>query len=277
MPRRIVLSALALIFVSAGAARAALVQEFDASIAGVRSYGAYTLVLSSRTYDTEGALAPLLERIVLRYPAGVRIRSSFLRGRFFCDIPRLMESPNRRPELCRGSRIGKGRTVIDLRPLFEEALPATVYAFLGKATRARAVASIVVLAIPDRNAPVARKYPVTRDIRPVMVANLFPSRRQHKRFGYRLELPLSDAFSLTELRLAFRGLTRTRSVRSCLGETGPVCANPRRSLRRTFWVTPPACPPSGRLSLEAKYTFLGGLTAERTARLGCSRLLSALR
>ena len=81
------------------AARADLVGQFDAAIRNIRSWGGYTVVASTRVYETSGAPAPQLASAVVHFPRGASVRRSFLTRRFFCDPATLQKNPD--PALCR--------------------------------------------------------------------------------------------------------------------------------------------------------------------------------
>ena len=65
-------------------ARADLVGQFDAAIRNIRTWGGYTVVASTRVYETSGGPAPQLASAVVHFPRGASLRHNFLTKRFFC-------------------------------------------------------------------------------------------------------------------------------------------------------------------------------------------------
>ncbi|MEX0745387.1 MAG: hypothetical protein WD118_07270 [Phycisphaeraceae bacterium] len=230
-------------------ASAQVEQRFDVRLKGAKSWGAYTLSFLSSSYDTDGAATPATESIKLRFPAGVSIRRQFLNDDFLCDYDALNES--RDPNDCRRSRIGTGTMEIDLQPLFDQVVPGKVYLFLSKGAKRGAVASVLVLVVPDSTASIVKQYPFVADIRPLVRTTLAVDRRGT--YGYRQDLEVADSMSVTKFDWELSGLrTRKRG-------------------KKLFWLTRPSCPGSRKVGFEATYSYAGGQRLTRADSLPCSK------
>ena len=87
-----------LLFLLAPPAQAELVGEFNARLKEVkRSYGAYTVVVDARVYDTTGAPTPPLAAATVHFPRGAALRRQFLAQRFLCDPAPLELRPDPLP------------------------------------------------------------------------------------------------------------------------------------------------------------------------------------
>jgi hypothetical protein len=275
-PRRPVAAALVaglaatLTALSAAPSSAELVGQFDARLKDVRlSYGAYTVVAGARVYDDQGAAPPQLTRASVRFPRGAALRREFLRPRFFCDPALLERRPD--PALCAHARFATGRIVLDARPEVFESLPANVHLFLGGGRTGGAVASVVVLVIPNEQTPVYAYQ--------VLHGRLF--NEPEGRFGYRLELPTAIkpvlstvTLSLAEIKLTIHGLRIQRRVRVCArrGARGR-CLRRATRVRRVFWTRLPDCPRSRRVAFGAYYAFKGARPISRTSSVSCTRFV----
>lgn len=229
-------------------AAAQVQQNFNVAIKSATSWGSYTLAFQSSTYDSDGAVAPGTKGIKLRFPSGVTIRRQFLNEDFFCDFEALNRS--RDPSDCRGSRIGTGTIQIDLDPLFD-VVPAKVHLFLAKGAKSGAVASVLVLVVPDPHSAVALKYPFVADIRPLVRTSLFVDRKGT--FGYRQDLTVADYMSIIKFDWQLSGLTT------------------RQRGKKLFWLTRPSCPRSRKVAFEATYSYRNGQQLTRADDLRCSK------
>jgi len=237
----------------AAPAQAELVGEFNARLKEVkRSYGAYTVVMDARVYDTTGAPTPQLAAATVHFPRGAGVRRQFLAQRFLCDPAPLELRPD--PLLCRPGHFAAGRIVLDARPHILEPFSADVHLFLGRG-REGALASVVALVIPNELTP-AYAYQV-------LEGRLYNSSSAGRRFGYRLELPTHVkplipglVLRLAEIHLTIDGLDLRRRGRDPL-----------------FWTRVPKCPSSRKVSFGADYAFEGAQSISRRRRVSCRRFI----
>jgi hypothetical protein len=234
-------------------ARADLVGQFDAAVRNVRPWGGYTVVASTRVYETSGAPAPQLASAVVHFPRGAAVRRSFLTRRFFCDPAKLQRDPD--PALCANARFAAGSLLIDARPAIADPIPADVSLFLAPGD-GRATAAVVALVKSNQRSP-AYNYEVLRGF-------LVAERGGDRRFGYRLELPTLlrpllpyVTLSLAELKLRITGLTLER----------------RKHPRRLFWLRTPDCPRGRKITFGADYAFQGAKPISRKRKVSCARFL----
>lgn len=245
--------------------RAEVVRDFGFQLEDFRAHGAYTVVYSERSYDTTGAAVPPLTRYSLRFPLGMSIRRELLRKRFLCDAEKLRAAKDRR--VCKHAQIGAGRAEAELldandRRLLDVPIPAHLYFFLTKATKKGAVASQLILAVPDASAPIVRDNPSVRGSRLIGEAPFFKDPTPDGLFGYRLELPPALGglrYNAAKGDFTFPGLTVKKRVRRCLASRvaagATKCRKKKSRTKRIFWITKPKCPPSGRLTFQATYNY----------------------
>jgi hypothetical protein len=271
--KRVFIAALALALLPApSAAHAELVGEFDAAVRKVREYGGYTVVASTRVYETSGSPAPQLASAVVHFPRGASLRRQFLVDRFFCDGAKLEEDPN--PALCENARFASGSLLLDARPVIADPIPADIHLFLAPGGERGATAGIVVLVKSNQRSHVYN-YQVLRGY-------LF-NESADRRFGYRLELPTlltpllpEVRLSLIEMRLRVEGLKLTRRVRRCVRRTrrsSGRCLRRGVRQRRVFWIKPPFCPPARKIIFGADYAFEGTRQVRKRRRASCRRFL----
>jgi hypothetical protein len=235
-------------------ARADLVGQFDAAVRNIRPWGGYTVVASTRVYETSGAPAPQLASAVVHFPRGAAVRRSFLTSRFFCDPAKLERDPN--PALCANARFASGSLLIDARPAIADPIPADVSLFLAPGAENGATATVVALVKSNQRSP-AYNYEVLRGF-------LIGERGGDRRFGYRLELPTLlrpllpyVTLSLAEMKLKITGLTLER----------------RTSPKRLFWLKTPDCPRRKKITFGADYAFQGAKPIFRRRKVSCARFL----
>jgi hypothetical protein len=234
-------------------ARADLVGQFDAAIRNIRTWGGYTVVASTRVYETSGAPAPQLASAVVHFPRGAALRERFLRPRFFCDPAELQRDPD--PALCENARFASGSLLIDARPAIEDPVPADIHLFLGKGGPG-VTATVVALVKSNQRSPVYN-YEVLQGF-------LVKEHDGDRRFGYRLVLPTllrpllpSVTLSLAEMKLRITGLTIER----------------RKRPRKLFWLRTPDCPRGRKVTFGADYAFQGAKPISRKRSVSCSRFL----
>jgi hypothetical protein len=234
-------------------ARADLVGEFDAAVRSIRPWGGYTVVASTRVYETSGAPAPQLASAVVHFPRGAAVRRSFLRRKFFCDPGKLQRDPN--PALCANAQFAVGSLLIDARPAIADPIPADVSLFLAPGDN-RAASTVVALVKSNQRSP-AYNYEVLQGF-------LVAEHGGDRRFGYRLELPTLlrpllpyVTLSLAELKLRITGLTLRR----------------RKRPKRIFWLRTPDCPRGRKITFGADYAFQGAKPISRKRKVSCARFL----
>jgi hypothetical protein len=247
-------------------ARADVVRDFSFGLKDFRAHGAYTVNFSERSSDTSGAAVPPLTRYSLRFPLGMSIRPELLRKRFLCDAKKLRQEKDRR--VCKHAQIGAGRAEAELldandKRLLDVPIPARLYFFLAKATKKGAVASMLVLAVPDASAPIVRDNPTIRGTRLIGEAPFFKDPTPDGLFGYRLELPPALGglrYNAARGDYTFPGLTVKKRVRRCVASSEKAlatkCRRKKSRTRRIFWITRPKCPPSGKLTFQATYNYV---------------------
>ena len=182
------------------------VQEFSFQLKDVKPDGRFTVVFTSRTYDTTGGVPPVLKQNFIRIPAGAKFNKAFLKKKYYCNGSQLLDSLRLNPEgnvkfykrmenlkslakrlkkfpsekknvknieTCIASKVAQGTVQVDARPFINEPIPARIYLFFGKGTLPGAKASFQIIGVPDEDSPVVRNTPVVRDTRVALAANWF--------------------------------------------------------------------------------------------------------
>ena len=254
----------------AQAARAELVGEFNARLKNVRTWGAYTAVLDSRIYETDGSPPPTLATAEVLFPKGASIRPQFLRSHFYCDPTRLELTRN--TTFCERAHFGSGELLLDGRPAILDPVHVAVELYLGHSTDPKAVATIVALITSNER---SHAYDFQ-----VHVGTLY---RETGRFGHRLDLPItvtpvlpSVVLKLAELSLTIDGLKQVRHERRCvrrtLGSRGRCLAR-RTVSRKLFWTRVPRCQRARKVTFGADYAFEGRPTIRKRRKVNCERFL----
>jgi hypothetical protein len=288
--KRILLAFVVLALLVPAAALAYPVQEFSIQAKDIKPDGRFTVVYSSRTYDTSGGIPPPLRENYLRLPIGAVIRKEFLKKKYYCDADKLLKDLQAAPEqnvqfarrvdklaatikrirsrlgrkalrnaeTCSRSRLGEGTAQLDARPLFDDLIPAVFYTFLGKGTQPGAVASFQFIGMPDENSAVVQKLPITvRQTRAPLVVNFFNEPTEGK-YGYKAVLPTGPIagvnISLAEVSAVFRGITLKKKKVTCIKRNRGRCARKKVKKTNVFWITTPTCP-SGKLSFLGFYGY----------------------
>jgi hypothetical protein len=246
---------------SPGAAFAEVVRDFSFELKP-RAHGAYTIVFSERSFDTTGAAVPPLTRYSLRFPLGMSIRRAVLVKRLLCDPEKLRRLKNRK--VCRHAQIGAGRAEAELldssnRRVLSTPIPSNLYLFLAEPTTKGAVATMLMLVVPDESAPIVKTIPNIRNTTVIGEAPFFTDPTADGAFGYRMELPPSIAglrYNILKGRYSFPGLTLVKRVHRCADSpSGPRCRRKRSATRRIFWLRRPKCPASGKFTFQASYSY----------------------
>jgi hypothetical protein len=275
MTRPATAAAILALFCLVAVAQAAVVYDFGVELRDEKPYGAATVHLEEKIYDTTGALPPATLSGTAWLPKGISIRPRFLTKPHVCDLRKLNETKN--PSVCRRARIGRGRALIDIGPLLAEPFPVNLEIFLARATTNGAVASYAVFGRPDQRAPVVRNSPGIRDARAVLIGNIFNDPTPDGLYGYRMEDPFTQIgikFRVAEAEATLPGLTIKKRVRSCVRPVrrpGRRCRKTKSGVKRIFWVTPPDCPASRKLSWKADLRLEGGISLSTVRETPCPR------
>jgi hypothetical protein len=269
-------SALFAFFCLVAVAQAAVVHDFSVELRDEKPYGAATVHLTEKTYDTTGAVPPATLSGTAWLPKGISIRPRFLKKPYVCNLRKLNETKN--PSVCRRARIGTGKALIDIRPLLAEPFPVNLQIFLAKATAKGAVASYAVFGVPDQRAPVVKNTPGIRDARALVIGTIFDDPTPDGLYGYRMEDPFTQIgirFGVAEAEATLPGLTITKRVRACARRkgrrSGSRCRKTKSKVKRIFWVTAPDCPASRKLSWKVDLRLEGGISLSTVRETPCPR------
>jgi hypothetical protein len=306
--KRIVFASAVLALLVPAAALAYPVQEFSFQVKDIKPDGRFTVIYSSRTYDSSGGIPPMVRESYLRLPLGAVVRKEFLEKKYYCDAGKLIKDLQAAPEqnmqfarrvdklaatikrirsrldqkalrnaeTCSRSRLGEGTAQLDARPLYDELIPAVFYTFLGKGTQPGAVASMQIIGMPDENSGVVKRLPITaQQTRVPLVVNFYNEPTEGK-YGYKGVLPTGRIagvnVSLAEVRAVFRGITLKKKKVTCIKRNRGQCVRKRVKKTNVFWVTTPRCPPSGKLSFLGFYGYDDPIPdVTRTVELSCPR------
>jgi hypothetical protein len=269
----------------AAVAQGVVVQEFSFQIKDIRSWGGYTVVFNSRSYEPNGGIPDELKQNYLRLPAGATVPKLFRKKRFYCDAKKLVDQvrmdkgngrftpyinnllkgkktpPKNNKNLikvCRFARIGTGRVLVDARPFEERPIPADLMMFWAKPAPG-AVAAFAIVGIPDERVPVVQENPTVRETVPVINANFYSEKTPDGLFDYKLVLPTGPIngirISVAEVKVTTTGLTYTKKLKKCTKKRKGKCVKSKTSTKHTFWFTQPPCPASGKLTFEAFYGY----------------------
>jgi hypothetical protein len=293
--KRILLAAVALaaVVIPVSIATAEVSQEFSFQLKNVKADGRFTVVFTSRTFDTTGGIPPVLRENYLRLPAGAKIPRDFLKRKYYCDGNKLLSTLQANPQnnvyfykrvenlnpliktleksrvasdrkalknvkTCKQVLIGKGSVQVDARPLLNDLIPAKIYLFFGKGTNG-AVASFSILGVPDENSAVVRNNATVRNTRVVVGANFSNDPTPDGKYGYRLQLPAGPIgginISIAEVNVTTKGLTITKKKTTCKKRRHGKCVKRKVKKTNLFWFTRPTCPASGKLSFLAFYGY----------------------
>jgi hypothetical protein len=295
--KRILLAAAALaaLALPVSIANADVSQEFSFQLKNVRPDGRFTVVFTSRTFDTSGGIPPPLRESYIRLPAGAKIPSAFLKKKYYCDVSRLLKDLQANPkpgtifynrvanlkpfikslkkshaaadrkalknaEICDSVHIGKGTAQVDARPLLEDLIPSKFVMFFGKGTQSGAVASIQILGMPDETSAVVKKLPVTvQQTRVPFVLNFINDPTPDGKYGYKLQFPTGPIagvnISISEVNAVTTGLTLKKKKTTCKKRRHGRCVKRKVKKTNLFWFTRPTCPASGNLSFQAFYGY----------------------
>jgi hypothetical protein len=304
--KRIVFASSVLALLVPAAALAYPVQEFSFQVKDIKPDGRFTVIYSSRTYDSTGGIPPALRESYLRLPLGAVVRKEFSEKKYHCDAGKLIKDLQAAPEQsmqfarrvdklaatikrirsrldqkalrnaesCRRSRLGEGTAQLDARPSFDELIPSVFYMFLGKGTQPGAVASIQIIGMPDENSGVVKRLSTAvQQTRVPLVVN-FSNEPTEGKYGYKAVLPTGRIagvnVSLAAVRAVFRGITLKKKKVTCIKRNRGQCVRKMVKKTNVFWVTTPRCPPSGKLSFLGFYGYDDPIPdITRTVELSC--------
>jgi hypothetical protein len=284
-------------------AQGKVVQQFNFTLKDIRSDGRYTVVFESRSFDDQGAIPAPLNENTIRIPKGATIRKEFLNKRYYCPLKKLVDqirvekpravrfvdflnkklkgkkTPPKNSKnivsVCRFARIGSGEVLVDARPFADPLIPANLAMFLGKPTAPGAVASFVVVGIPDERAAIVRDNPTIRETYPVVNVNFFNQPSADGKYGYKVVLPTGPInginISVERLKVTMPAFTLTKKKVTCAKRSGGKCKKRKVKKSRTFMWTKPDCPPSGKISFEAFYGYATEADETKTIEIPCPK------
>ena len=304
--KRIVSAFAVLALLVPAAALASPVQEFSFQVKDIKPGGRFTVIYSSRTYDSSGGIPPMVRENYLRLPLGTVLPREFLQKKYYCDAGKLIKDLQAAPEhnvrfarrvdrlaatikrirsrldakalrnaeTCSRSRLGDGTALLDARPLFDELIPAVFYAFLGKRAQPGAVASIQIVGMLDENSGVVKRLPTTVQQTRVPLVVTFSNEPTEGKYGYKAVLPTGRIagvnISIAEVRAVFSGISLEKKKVTCIKRDRGRCARKKVEKTSVFWVTAPRCPPSGKLSFLGFYGYDDPIPdVTKTVELSC--------
>jgi hypothetical protein len=269
----------------AAVAQGAVVQEFSFQVKDIRTWGGYTVVFSSRSYDPSGGIPAELDQNYLRLPKGATVPKVFRSKKYYCEakklvdkvrlekgsgrftpyLENLLKGKKREPrnarklvDVCRFARIGKGRVLVDARPFEDRPIPADLQLFWTKPLPG-AVAAFAIIGIPDERFPVVRDNPTVRETVPTLTANFYSEPTPNGLYDYKLVLPSGPVngirVSVAEVNVTVTGLTLTRKTSKCVKRKRGKCVRKKTKTKNSFWFTEPICPPTGVLSFESFFGY----------------------
>jgi hypothetical protein len=289
--KRILFAFAVLALLAPAAALAYPVEEIGYQLTGVEPGGRFTAIVSYRGYDSSGGIPPALREAYLRIPLGAVVRKEFLKKRYYCNADKLLKdlqvTPEqnvqfarrvdklaatikrtrsrldpkaiRNAETCSRSRIGEGTAQVDARPFFDELIPAVFYMFLGKGTQKGAIGSLQFIGMPDENSAVVKKLPITAQQTRVPLVMTFFNEPTEGKYGYKFVIPTGPIaglnISIAEVRAVVRGTSLETKKVTCSKRKRGRCVRKKVKKTNVFWMTPPKCPPSGKLSFLGFFGF----------------------
>jgi hypothetical protein len=304
--KRILFALIVLAVLVPAAALAYPVQEISYQLKDVKPDGRFTAIVSYRAYDSSGGIPPALREAYLRTPLGAVVRKEFLKRKYYCDADKLLKDLQGAPEQnvqfarrvdklaatikrirsrldrkalrnaerCSRSRIGEGTVQVDARPVYDELIPAVFYMFLGKGAQKGAVGSLQFIGMPDENSAVVKELPITvRQTRVPLVMSYFNEPTEGK-YGYKFVVPTGPIaglnISIAEVRAVVRGTSLEKRQVTCSKRKRGRCVRKKVKKTNVFWMTPPKCPPSGKLSFLGFFGFDDPIPdVTKTVELSC--------
>ena len=295
MKRIFVAFALLAVLVPVAIAQADAVQEFSFQVKDIKSNGRFTVVFTSRTYDSTGGVPPPVRENYIRLPAGAKLIREVRRKKYQCDVDRLIDDLQANPEpgklfanrvknlkslirtlkkskaasdrkalvnaeRCQRSHIGQGTAQVDARPLFDELIPSVFFMFLGKPNGAHSVATFQIIGMPDETSDIVKKLPTTvQGTRVPFILNFVDDPTPDGKYGYKIVFPTGPIAGLNlviaEVNAVNYGITVKKKKTTCRKRKHGRCVKKKVKVTKKFWFTQPTCPPSGKLSFQAFYGY----------------------
>jgi len=283
-------------------AQGVVVQDFNFRIKDVKTWGGYTVVFTSSSYEPNGGIPDELTENYLRLPKGAVVPKLFRNKRFYCDAEKLKEQvrvdKGSRPftpvinnllkgkktppknaknliDVCRYARIGTGTgegLVISLAKYEPRPVPADLMLFWTKPAPG-AVAAFAIIAIPDQTSQVIKDNPNWGEIFPVFKANFYSDKTSDQLYDYKLVLPTGRfnglRIAVTEVHVTTTGMTYVKKTKKCVKKRHGKCVKSKTATKRTFWFTEPTCPDNGKLSFEAFYGYDTAPDQLKTKEIPC--------
>jgi hypothetical protein len=290
-------------------AQAEPIQQFAFRLVNIKSDGRFTLLFTSRTFDTTGAVPPPLTEDYIRIPAGATLRKEFRNKRYYCNGEQLrLDLDNRatgkdfssrvanlepfikslskskakadkralaNAQTCDRARIGGGTAMVDARNLvavLDQLIPSHFSIFTAKPAHG-AVGGFVVLGAADQSSPLVRKYAIVGDVHVALHANFY--NEPTGPYGYKLELPVGAIngvnVSIAELHVTTFGLTLKKGT--CL-TTNAKGRCTKKQKKTVFWFTTPKCPASGQFSFLSFFGYPAPTASiTKTTTVPCPKFL----
>jgi hypothetical protein len=296
--KKVLLAACVLaVLVPIAAAQADPVQEFSFQLKDVKPDGRFTVVFSSRQYDTTGGVPPPLKENFLRLPKAGVLASQVRNKKYYCDASKLLKDLQAHPdrsklfasrvsnlkpfistlkksksaadrkaranaETCQRARVGQGTAQIDARPLFDQLIPSVFYMFFGKGNLPGSVGALQLIGMPDQTTALVKSLPITvQETRVPFVLSFVNDPTPDGKYGYKLVLPTGPIaginISIAEVNAVTKGLTVTKKKTTCAKKRKGRCVKKKVKTTKIFWFKRPVCPAEGKFSFQAFYGYGG--------------------
>jgi hypothetical protein len=122
-----------------------------------------------------------------------------------------------------------------------------------------AVATFVIVALPDTTSPIVNSAGIIRDTKVVLGAHFFNDPTPDGRFGYRFEIPAGPVqgfrVSVAEVQATNPGFSVFKKKTKCKKKRKGKCVKKSVKKKRIFWFTEPKCPPSQQLPFQSFYAY----------------------
>ena len=295
MKKFLVALAVLAVLVPIAVAQAAPVQEFSFQLKDVKKDGRFTVVFTSRSYDTSGGQPPDLVENFIRLPKAGVMAPQVRKKKFYCSADQLIKDLQAHPlqgktfasrvdnltpfikllkksklasdkkalknaETCKLSRLGQGTVQVDARPLINDLIPAVFFMFFGKGTIPGSLGTLQIVGMPDENSSLVKSLPATvQQTRVPAVANFVNDPTPDGKYGYKIVLPTGPIaginVSFAELTATTNGFSAVKKKTTCVKKRKGKCVKKKVKKTSTFWFKRPVCPPSGRLNFQAFYGY----------------------
>jgi hypothetical protein len=299
------------VLIGVAVAQAEPVQQFSFQITNIKSGGRFTLLFTSHTFDTTGAVPPPITSNYIRIPVGATLRREFRNKRYYCNGQALRSALDNRPngqgfadrvanlkpfirslsksksksdraalanaQTCERARIGGGTVLADARnfkvAVLNELIPGKFSMFMAKPTIHGGVAGFTILGAADTNFPVVKANPVIAGVHVALNANFVNDPSPDGLYGWKLILPVGpiNGVNISLAQINARITGLTLRKGACLA-TNRRGRCTRKQKQTIFWFTQPKCPASGQLSFQAFYGYAPPTASiTKTLTLTCPR------